>query len=249
MFSNKSNNEKYSRQIILDEIGEKGQSKLRNASVLVVGCGGLGSPVLYYLTAAGIGHLGINDGDTVILSNLNRQILYTQNDIGKKKVDMAKKRLEELNEQLTVTVYGENLDKPLAERIVKDYDVVVDCLDNFETRFILNDACINAKKPLIHAGVNGFDGQLMTVLPGDGPCLRCLFPDGIKKTPANQSGVIGPLPGIIGSMQALEAIKQILGLQTNNDGLILFDGKSLKTEKVKIKQSKNCICVSRGRFS
>ena len=241
----------YSRQIMMKEIGEQGQQKLAEASVLVVGCGGLGAPVLYYLTAMGIGHLGLCDGDTVSLSNLNRQILYTADDIGKPKAKTASKRLSLLNPGLKTTVYDEPMDELLANKIIKDFDVVVDCLDNFEARFILNDGCVSAKKPFIHAGVGEFYGQLMTIIPGKSPCLRCLFPNGIRANGhiSNQvtsepvSGIIGPVPGIIGSMQALEVCKYLLGLPVCNDGLVTYDGLKMNLDKVEIKQSISCICV------
>jgi len=242
----KKQTEIYSRQIMMKEIGSKGQHKLAKASVLVVGCGGLGAPVLYYLTAMGIGHLGLCDNDSVSLSNLNRQILFTADDLFKPKASTAKDRLKSLNPELITTVYEQPMDEKLAEDIVPVYDVVVDCLDNFETRFILNDACIKAKKPLVHAGIGEFYGQLMTITPGKGPCLRCLFPNGIKDNELKkQFGVISPTPGVMGAMQAMEVAKLLLGLQVNNDGLITYDGLDLSTEKVPLQASPDCIC--RGR--
>ena len=232
----------YSRQIQIKEIGKDGQQKLAKASVLVVGCGGLGTPVLFYLTAMGIGHLGLCDGDIIKLSNLNRQILYTVADIGKPKASTAKKRLIALNPGLKATVYDTYMDKQLANEIVKKYDIIIDCLDNFETRFILNDACISAGKPMVHAGVGEFYGQLMTIIPGKSPCLRCLFPNGIHEKSEKVSGIIGPIPGVIGAMQALEAAKYFLGLQLCSDGLVTYDGLTATLEKVEIKQSINCIC-------
>jgi len=239
----KAQQEIYSRQIMMQEIGEEGQKKLAAASVLVVGCGGLGAPVIYYLAAMGIGHLGLCDKDIVALPNLNRQVLFTMDDIGSSKVIKAKERAIALNPELTVTVYNMLMDEQLAEKIIPDYDVVVDCLDNFATRFILNDACIKANKPLVHAGVGEFYGQLMTIIPGKGPCLRCLFPNGIEeKQNAKPPAVIGPTPGVIGTMQALEIAKYILGLQVCNDGLITYNGLDLSIEKVDISASSTCIC-------
>ena len=248
----------YSRQIMMKEIGEAGQQKLRDASVFVVGAGGLGAPVLYYLTAMGIGHLGICDGDVVSLSNLNRQLLYTEDDLGKPKVLAAEKRLLALNPRLRTTVYNCFLDKELAENIVSAYDIAVDCLDNYEDRFLLNDACIKAGKPFVHAGVGEFYGQLMTITPGTGPCLRCLFPRGEYKRgehgqgehkrgehineEAKQIGVIGATPGAIGAMQAMEVAKYLLGLPVKNKGLAVFDGLSMSLERVAIAASPDCIC-------
>jgi len=239
----KKNKEIYSRQIMMKEVGTKGQLKLAKASVLVVGCGGLGAPVLYYLTAMGIGHLGLCDGDSVSLANLNRQILFTAYDVFKPKASLAKERLLTLNPDLITTVYEQFMDERLAEDIIPAYDIIVDCLDNFEARFLLNDACVKAKKPLVHAGIGEFYGQLMTITPGEGPCLRCLFPNGIPDNESKkQFGVIGPTPGVIGAMQAMEVAKYILGLQVCNDGLITYDGLDLSTEKVPLKASPDCIC-------
>jgi len=240
----KDKKEIYSRQIMMKDIGADGQQKLTEASVLVVGCGGLGAPVLYYLTAMGIGHLGLCDGDTVSLPNLNRQILFTMEDIGKPKASTAGKRLTDLNPDLTTAVYDKYMDKELADAIIPGYDIIIDCLDNFNSRFILNDACVKAGKPLVHAGIGEYYGQLMTIIPGKGPCLRCLFPNGVNDEPDIKTGVIGPTPGVIGSMQAMEAAKYLLGKKVNNDGLITYDGLEFSMEKVEIKPSVNCICRS-----
>jgi len=243
-------NEIYSRQINLSEIGKEGQQKLEKASVLVVGCGGLGAPVLYYLTAMGIGNIGLCDGDTVALSNLNRQILYTLKDIGKSKAKTAAKRIKALNPDLKIRIYDQYIDKNSAKKIIPNYDIVIDCLDNFETRFILNDICVKMKTPMIHAGVGEFYGQLMTIIPGKSPCLRCLFPGTVKKEKNNKktndqtdlTGIIGTTPGVIGAMQATEAMKYLLGLPTINTGLVTYDALELSTKKVEIKRSENCIC-------
>ena len=233
----------YSRQIMIKEIGEAGQRTLANASVFVAGCGGLGAPVLYYLTAMGIGHLGLCDGDVVTLSNLNRQLLYTMEDIGKLKVIAARERLLALNPQLKTTVYPCYLDEKLAGNTVSTYDIAVDCLDKVEDRLILNDACIAAGKPFVHAGIGEFYGQLLTVTPGTGPCLRCLFPSGKKKSAqTKQLGVIGATAGVLGAMQALEVLKYLLGLPVNNEGLAVYDGLSARLEKVDIAASVSCDC-------
>ena len=235
--------ELYSRQIMMSEIGEAWQRKLANASVFVAGCGGLGAPVLYYLAAMGIGHLGLCDGDTVALSNLNRQFLYTMEDLGKSKVTAAQKRLLALNPRLKTTVYDCFLDEELATAAVPVYDIAVDCLDNYEDRFILNDACVMAGKPFVHAGIGEFYGQLMTVTPGTGPCLRCLFPHREpKKEQAEQFGVIGATAGVLGAMQALEVLKYLLGLPVNNDGLAVYDGLNMRLERVTVAASPECKC-------
>jgi len=235
--------ELYSRQIMMKEIGEAGQQKLADASVFVAGCGGLGAPVLYYLAAMGIGHLGLCDGDVVTLSNLNRQLLYTVEDLGSPKVAAAEKRLLALNPRLKTTVYPCFLDEKLAGAVLPAYDIAVDCLDNYETRFILNDACVMAGKPFVHAGIGEFYGQLMTVAPGKGPCLRCLFPHGAQNIdPAEQLGVIGATAGVLGAMQALEVLKYLLGLPVNNGGLAVFDGLDTRLEKVNVAASPTCKC-------
>jgi len=238
--------EMYSRQIMMKEIGEAGQQKLANASVFVAGCGGLGAPVLYYLAAMGIGHLGLCDGDVVALSNLNRQFLYTMEDLGKSKVTAAQERLLALNPRLKTTVYDCFLDEELAAATVPAYDIAVDCLDNYEDRFILNDACVMAGKAFVHAGIGEFYGQLMTITPGTGPCLRCLFPHREqKKEQAEQFGVIGATAGVLGAMQALEVLKYLLGLPVNNEGLAIYNGLNMSLERVTVATSLECKCRKR----
>lgn len=242
MSLNNNASEIYSRQIMMKEIGAQGQRKLTDSSVLVVGCGGLGAPVLYYLAAMGVGRLGLCDFDVVSLSNLNRQILFAMDDLGMPKASAAEKRLLALNPSLKTTVYDRFFDGELASAIIPDYDIIVDCLDNFETRFILNDACIAAGKPFVHAGIGEFYGQLLTVTPGTGPCLRCLFPGGNKKEPKKPFGVVGVTPGVIGSLQALEVLKYLIGLPVSNEGLVVYDGLNMSLERVDLKASANCIC-------
>jgi len=239
--------EVYSRQIIMKEIGEAGQQKLAAASVFVAGCGGLGAAALFYLAAMGVGRLGLCDGDEVSLSNLNRQVLYTMEDLGKPKASTAAKRLLALNPGLYTTIYDRFLDEELAGTIAPEYDIAIDCLDNFNARFILNDACIAAGKPFVHAGVGEFYGQLMTVTPGTGPCLRCLFPNGKqKKEPQKPQGVIGAVPGVVGALQALEAAKFILGLPVSNDGMAIYDGIRTSLEKVTLQPSPKCMCKTQA---
>jgi len=231
----------------MKEIGEAGQQKLAKSSVLVIGCGGLGAPTLYYLAAMGIGRLGLCDCDAVSLSNLNRQILFTRDDLGKRKAYEAEMRLLALNPGLRITVYDRFFDEELARTIVPEYDIAVDCLDNFDARFILNDACVDAGKPFVHAGIGEFYGQFMTITPGAGPCLRCLFPGGAKKSDPNKPfGVVGPTPGVLGSMQALEVLKYLLGLPICNSGLMVYDGLSLRLDKVDLEASPDCRCRMRG---
>ena len=234
--------EVYARQILMKDIGEEGQKKLSSASVLVIGCGGLGAPALSYLTAMGIGHLGFCDCDSVALSNMNRQLLFAMGDIDKRKAVMAEKRLTGLNPKLKTTVYDRFLDEEFAAEIVPQYDIAVDCLDNFQTRFVLNDACAAAKVPFVHAGIGEFYGQLMTVTPGKGPCLRCLLPEWKEEGPKKPFGVIGPTPGVLGAMQAVEVAKYLLGLPVSNKGLVVYDGLNMTLEKISIAMAEGCIC-------
>lgn len=205
---------RYERQILLPEIGIEGQEKLLAASVLVIGAGGLGSPVLQYLAAAGVGRIGIADADTVSESNLHRQILHPMKNIGKNKAESAAERLKELNPNVKRTLYPEYITPDNISEIIKDYDFIIDAVDNFESKFLINDACVLEKKPFCHAGVIQFHGQVMTYVPGQGPCYRCIFEDIPEKESiptSAQVGVMGPVCGIIGCTQALEAIKYITG--------------------------------------
>ena len=235
--------ERYSRQIMINEIGEAGQQKLAGASVFVAGCGGLGAPVLCYLAAMGIGRIGLCDGDTVALSNLNRQFLYTPEDIGRPKAAAAEKRLLAFNPRLKTTVYDRFLDETLAAAALPAYDIAVDCLDSYEARFVLNDACVAAGVPFVHAGIGEFYGQLMTVTPGAGPCLRCLFPHGAQ-TPGEpgQFGAVGATAGALGAMQAMEVLKYLLGLPVNNGGLAVYDGLHMRLEKINLAALPSCRC-------
>lgn len=206
---------RYARHISLDEIGESGQQKLLDARVLMIGAGGLGCPALQYLTAAGVGTIGIVDGDTVDESNLQRQILFATADIGTKKVDAAKARLEAMNPDVNFHIYPENLTKENALEIIEDYDLVIDGTDNFSTRYLVNDACVKLDKPFIYGAIHKFEGQVSVFNLNDGPTYRCLFPDAPKpgQIPnCAEVGVLGVLPGIIGTYQATEAVKVILKL-------------------------------------
>jgi adenylyltransferase/sulfurtransferase len=199
---------------LLPEVGEVGQAKLLKAKVLLVGAGGLGSPSAYYLAAAGVGTLGIIDNDVVDLSNLQRQILHSNNRVGMPKVESAKLTLEGLNPDVKVIPYQEKLTSQNIMEIIKDYDIIVDGCDNFPTRYLVNDACVLTGKPNVHGSIFQFEGQATVFYPGKGPCYRCLYPE---PPPADmapscaEAGVLGVLPGLIGTIQALEAMKLILG--------------------------------------
>ncbi len=205
---------RYSRHFLLPEVGEAGQARLLNAKVLMVGAGGLGSPSAYYLAAAGVGTLGIIDDDVVDLSNLQRQILHTNDRIGMPKTESAKLTIQALNPDVRVIPYQEKLTSENIMEIIKDYDIIVDGCDNFPTRYLVNDACVLAKKPNVHGSIFQFEGQASVFYPGKGPCYRCLYPEPppAEMAPSCQeAGVLGVLPGLIGVIQALESIKLILG--------------------------------------
>ncbi|HLT59040.1 MAG: molybdopterin-synthase adenylyltransferase MoeB [Limnochordales bacterium] len=235
---------RYSRNIILQEVGGVGQQKLKDARVLVVGAGGLGSPAALYLAAAGVGTIGIVDHDTVDLSNLQRQILHRTQDVGKPKVESARRALEDLNPGVRVETYPVRLTAANVMDLIRDYDVVVDGVDNFATRYLLNDACVMAGKPLVDAGILRWDGLMMTIKPGEGPCYRCVFPEpppaGVIPT-CQEAGVIGALAGVMGTLQAMEVIKLLLGVgQTLTGRLLLFDGLEGRFRQVSASRDPNC---------
>lgn len=236
--------ERYSRHIILKEVGGKGQQKLLNSKVLIVGAGGLGSPAALYLAAAGIGTLGIVDFDRVALSDLQRQILHTSKDLNKPKVDSAREKLSALNPDTEIITYDERLTSKNALEIIKDYVLVVDGSDNFPTRYLVNDACVLLKKPDVHGSVLRFEGQVTVFMPGDGPCYRCLYPTppppGAVPSCA-EAGVLGVLPGLIGSIQATEAIKILLNQgKTLKGRLLIYDALNLEFSEVRLKRNPDC---------
>ncbi len=206
--------ERYSRHFVLREIGEEGQKKLLKSSVLVIGAGGLGSAALFYLAAAGVGSLGIADYDKVELHNLQRQIIHRTTSVGVSKVFSAKEAVLALNPDVNVVCHNERLTAENIQAVIANYDFILDCTDRFQTKFLINDACVLSKKPFTHAGVVRFGGQVMTYLPEKGPCLRCLLggvPSGAAAPTCSQVGVLGAVVGVIGSIQVLEAVKFLLG--------------------------------------
>src|SRR5436309_15316079 len=229
--------QRYSRHIILPEVGGKGQKKLSRAKVLIIGAGGLGSPAALYLAAAGIGTLGLVDGDVVDLSNLQRQILHTTATIGVPKVESGRQMLARLNPEITIKTHQVNIAADNIMRFLPDYDIVLDGSDNFTTRFLVNDACYFAKKTLISASMFRFEGQLTTIKPHAGyPCYRCLYPEpppaGLVPN-CQEAGVLGALAGTMGILQASETIKEILGLgETLADRLLIYDALEMKFRKV-----------------
>lgn len=235
---------RYSRHIILPEVGGKGQKKISAAKVLIVGAGGLGCPVGYYLAAAGVGRIGMVDNDSVELSNLQRQIAHSVRTLNINKADSAKQTFEALNPDVNVIAIKERLNSKNTMDLFREYDIIVDGTDNFPTRYLINDACVLLKKPLISGAILRFEGQVTTILPGDGPCYRCLFeeppPAGLAPS-CQEAGVLGVLPGVIGALQATEVLKLILGKGTPLRGnLLIYDALGVDFRKVKIPKNPDC---------
>lgn len=238
---------RYARHIVLPEIGKKGQEKLLSSSVLVVGAGGLGSSAIAYLAAAGIGKIRIVEPDRVELSNLQRQILFESSDIGRSKVIAACDRINEVNPDCVVEVVEERFSNENSVRVIDGIDIVVDGSDNFATRFVVNKACMQAKKTLVSAAISGFYAQISTFKPyigGGNPCYNCLIPDiPEREISCAQEGIIGPLAGMIGSMQALEVIKELLGIGKSLSGsVIIIDSLNMSFRKIKLHKDKSCSC-------
>ncbi|MDR0551386.1 MAG: molybdopterin-synthase adenylyltransferase MoeB [Spirochaetaceae bacterium] len=243
--------ERYSRHIILKEVGVKGQQKLMNGKALIIGAGGLGAPAAMYLAAAGVGTLGIADADTVDLSNLQRQIIHSTADVGKPKTQSAKETVNAMNSDVEVVTYQELVNAANIADIINDknYDFIIDGTDNFPVKFLINDACVMLKKPFAHAGIIRFQGQLMTYIPGKGPCYRCAFrnppPAGAVPT-CRQAGVLGVMGGVIGTLQAAEAIKYFLGMDGLLTGsLLTYNALTAEFRKIPLKADDLCpVCGS-----
>ena len=237
--------ERYSRNMLLKEIGVKGQEKLLGAKVLIIGAGGLGSPAALYLAAAGVGTIGIADSDRVDLTNLQRQILHASENVGKKKVLSAEESLHRLNPEIRVCTYPVKVKADNILDLIADYDFILDGTDSFAAKFLINDACVLAGKPFSHAGVLGFEGQLMTYAPGQGPCYRCIFrepPKADEVPTCRELGVLGAVTGVIGSLQALEAVKYITGAGDLLTGkLLTFNGLTMNFRTVELpKDTSDC---------
>jgi molybdopterin/thiamine biosynthesis adenylyltransferase/rhodanese-related sulfurtransferase len=235
---------RYGRHLIIPEVGLEGQRRLKSASVLIIGAGGLGSPLAFYLTAAGVGRIGIVDFDVVDLSNLQRQILHTTKDVGRSKLESAREKLESLNPNVKIETYEMRLTSENALDLIKEYDIVVDGTDNFPTRYLVNDACVFLKKPNVYGSIFRFEGQVSVFYADKGPCYRCLYkeppPPGLVPSCA-EGGVLGVLPGIIGTIQALETIKLILGIGEPLIGkLLLFDALKMKFRELKLRKDSEC---------
>jgi molybdopterin/thiamine biosynthesis adenylyltransferase len=245
---NKKIIERFSRQIVLKDIGIIGQKKILSSKVLIVGAGGLGSPVAEFLSRAGVGSIGVVDDDKVSLSNLHRQSLYNTSDIGKFKVKIAKDKIKKINPNTKVTIYKIRLNNNNFKKIINDYDYIVDGSDNFTTKFLLNDYCLKFKKVLVTGAISKFDGHVFTFnfKNKKAPCLRCFFQESkISHDLLNceSEGILGTVAGIVGTIQANEVLKKILNIGTGLDGYIfILDLLHLRFRKVKLNKRKNCIC-------
>jgi molybdopterin/thiamine biosynthesis adenylyltransferase len=237
--------ERYSRQIMIPDLGGKGQIRLSEGKAIVIGAGGLGCPAALYLAAAGIGVLGLVDSDHVELSNLQRQILHSTTDIGRDKVDSAKEKLGQLNPNVDIRTYPVRLDAENATEIFSAYDFIVDGSDNFATKFLVNDVAVDLGKPFSHAGIVRFQGQTMTVIPGKSACYRCIFqepPEPGEIMNCQQAGILGAIAGTIGSIQATEAIKYIAGMEEDLlvDRLLTYDAKTVQFRTVEVRRNPSC---------
>jgi molybdopterin-synthase adenylyltransferase len=240
--------ERYSRQIILKKIGVSGQKKILSSSVLIIGAGGLGSPISIYLAAMGIGKIGIVDKDKVEISNLSRQIIFTTNDLKKKKSSVAIKSLKKINPDIKLKSFDTKISKKNISNIAEEFDILIDGSDNFRTRFLINDYCLSRKKILISGAISKFEGQVYTFnfTKKNSPCLRCFIPQEPKNLDIDNceyEGILGALGGIVGSIQANEVIKEILKIGSSLCGhILIIDGLKLTFRKVKLNKRSNCYC-------
>ena len=246
---NKKLIERYSRQIILKDVGSIGQKKIINSKVLVVGAGGLGCPVIDYLSRAGVGNIGVVDNDKVNISNIHRQSLYNSKDVGKFKVNSVKQKVKLINPQVKIKTFKQRIEEKNIEKIFKSYDFIVDGSDNFKTKFLLNKYCLNRKKILIVGAISKMDGHIFTFnfKNKNVPCLKCFYQDEPSDDILNceYEGILGPVAGIVGSIQAIEVLKKILNLNTKSDNKILIlDLLNLNFRKVQFNKKKSCICKS-----
>ena len=236
--------ERYSRHIILEQVGGMGQERLLSARVLIIGAGGLGAPAALYLAAAGIGTIGLVDGDEVDVTNLQRQVIHHTRDVGRRKIESAREKMEAINPDVTVRTHDIWARADNIAEVVREYDFVIDGVDNFAGKFLINDACCLERIPFSHAGILQFKGQLMTVIPGQTACYRCVFrsPPPPGSVPScGQAGVLGVLPGVVGSLQATEAIKYILGLgELITDSLLTYDALTAQFRRIRFGRKRDC---------
>lgn len=236
--------ERYSRHILLKQVGIEGQEKLLDGKVLVIGAGGLGAPIALYLAAAGVGHIGIVDGDVVDLSNLQRQVIHFTKDVGTPKTASAKEKMEAINPDIKVTTINEYLFAHNIREVIREYDFVIDGTDSFASKFLINDACVMENKPFSHGGILRFDGQTMTIKPGETACYRCVFggpPPADLVPTCSQAGVLGAIAGMLGTIQAAEALKFLTGAgDLLTDNLLTFDALTMNFRKVAVKKNPKC---------
>jgi molybdopterin/thiamine biosynthesis adenylyltransferase/rhodanese-related sulfurtransferase len=245
-----SQQRRYARQVLIPEVGQEGQRKLLDAKVLLIGAGGLGSPIALYLAASGVGTIGLVDDDVVDESNLQRQVLHGVEDVGSRKVDSAEQTIHGLNPETVVVKHVERLGPDNVERLIAPYDVIVDGTDNFDTRYVLNDAAVRLRKPVIHGSIYRWDGQITTFVPFEGPCYRCMYPTQPppELAPAcSVAGVLGVLPGIVGLLQANEVFKLVLGVgETLAGRLLMFDAMGTTFDEVRIWRDPACPACGEG---
>ncbi len=230
--------QRYERQIMIRDFGPEGQVRLKRARVLIAGAGGLGCIISMYLTAAGVGKIRLIDYDNVEISNLNRQVLHGDKDIGRRKIDSAREKLESLNPEVTVETIGEVIAENSVFKLVDGCDLIVDAMDNFDTRYMLNKVAVNRNMPFFHGAVRGFEGRATTIIPGRTPCLKCLY---LQTPPQEITPVVGVVPAVIGSIQATEVIKYIVGIgELLTNRLLLYDGLIPKFMEINLKRRPDC---------
>lgn len=235
---NSNERERYSRQMMIPEIGESGQERLKQSRVVIVGSGGLGSPIAIYLAAVGIGTIRIIDCDDIVLSNLNRQVLHWEDDIGRNKTSSASEKLLKLNPNLNIESLAEKITENNTKELVSDFNIIVDATDNLATRYLLNKVALEFKLPLFHGSVYGFEGRVMTIIPGKSACLRCVYQGVLTE---EKFPIIGVTPAIIGCIQATEVIKYILGIgELLTDRLLIYNGLEMQFSKLLVKRNPNC---------
>mgnify|MGYP001180281732 FL=1 len=241
---NKSEFKRFSKQIILKNIGIAGQKKIFSSKVLVIGAGGLGCPLILYLVNSGVGHIGIADHDKVEISNLNRQVLFTPSDLGKNKALMAKKKIKKINKKIKISIFKNKIDTSNIRKIIAKFDIICDGTDNFETRYLINDYCLRSKKILISAAISGFDGQLFNFnFKKKGPCFRCFMPEAsFEENNCETEGILSTLAGIAGTLQANEVIKTIVNTKnTLGESMMIFNSISSNFRKIKLSINPDCI--------
>jgi molybdopterin/thiamine biosynthesis adenylyltransferase len=237
---------RYSRQMMLRGFGEEGQRRLKKSRVAVAGIGGLGSPASLYLAAAGVGYIRLIDFDIVDISNLNRQVAHWSTDLGRPKVESAAMKLTQLNPDITADAVNEKITGETVGQLLEGIDIVIDGQDNLPTRLLINSECVSRGIPYVFAAVHGFEGYLTTIMPGKGPCLRCIYPS--EALPDGVIPVIGPTPGVMGCLEATEAIKLIVGIGTPTVGrLVVYDGERMSFQQINIKQNPKCPTCGKSR--